>query len=264
MNVKIGFVIVGLCATLSTFIVVVVADSQSSPSMTTSEKKGVGLAESHGMGAKQIEGLNASWYYNWRDHSEITADAHFVPMIFSVKRLDSEKESKISSDYVLGFNEPDHPKQANNSVKEALAAWPTVASKATHVIGPAMAGNPVTGDWFPAFMKAKPKIDAVAVHWYKGVSSKRFIEEMKAVHAAYHKPIWITEFAPQTGASSKESPHKFSQDEVNHFIAKTIEWMESTPYVQRYAWHDSRGGSSALFNDKGELTATGRAYAAAH
>jgi hypothetical protein len=38
--------------------------------------------------------------------------------------------------------------------------------------------------------------------------------------------------------------------------------MDSTPWVQRYAWHDSRAGTSALFAENGELTATGPAYAA--
>jgi hypothetical protein len=33
--------------------------------------------------------------------------------------------------------------------------------------------------------------------------------------------------------------------------------------VQRYAWHDSGAGTSALFDANGELTPTGKAYAAA-
>ena len=67
---------------------------------------------------------------------------------------------------------------------------------------------------------------------------------------------------PQTGGSSREKPDKFSQAEVDHFISKTLAWMEATPYVERYAWHDPKTGTCALFTDKGELTPTGRAYAA--
>ncbi len=110
-------------------------------------------------------------------------------------------------------------------------------------------------------MKAKPKIDFVTVHWYKGADSRHFIKDIEAMHAAYDKPIWVTEFAPQTAASSRENPDKFTQAQVDQFISEVVDWMEKTSYVHRYAWHDSRVGTSALFDDKGTLTATGKAYA---
>ena len=37
--------------------------------------------------------------------------------------------------------------------------------------------------------------------------------------------------------------------------------MESNPMVHRYAWHDPKTGTSAIFNTDGSLTATGQAYA---
>ena len=226
------------------------------------EKKGVGLNEKSGFGEKQLRELHLTWYYNWGDHSEITAKAEFIPMIFSPKRSTSKMSG--SGDYVLGYNEPDNAKQSNVSVQEALEAWPSVVSLAKHVGSPAMAGNPVTGDWFPAFMKAKPKVSFVTVHWYKGADAKHFIKDIEKIHAAYGKPIWVTEFAPQTHGSSEKSPHKYTQAQVDTFISETLHWMDRTSYVHRYAWHDSRVGTSALFDDKGSLTATGRAYAAAH
>ena len=39
--------------------------------------------------------------------------------------------------------------------------------------------------------------------------------------------------------------------------------MEGHPQIERYAWHDSKSGSSCLFDATGRLSATGRAYAAA-
>jgi hypothetical protein len=107
-------------------------------------------------------------------------------------------------------------------------------------------------------------VSFITVHWYKGHDAKKFIQDIEKIHAAYDKPIWVTEFAPQTHRNSEESPHKYSQAQVDKFIAETVHWMDATSYVERYAWHDSQVGTSALFNDKGELTATGRAYAAAH
>ncbi len=233
------------------------AQNQKSPSANKSKKKGLGCAESHGIGAKQLTELKISWYYNWGDQTKITTDVNFIPMIFSPKRLDS----KVFGEYILGFNEPDNEKQAKTSVTDSLKAWPMVESKGKLIGSPAMAGNPVTGDWFPIFMKTKPKIDFVTVHWYKGIDSKHFIKDMEELYTAYGKPIWVTEFAPQTASSSKQNPAKFSQTQVDKFIFTVIEWMEKTPYIHRYAWHDSRAGTSALFDEKGELTLTAKTYA---
>jgi len=223
-------------------------------------KRGIGLPERHGFGEKHLEELHVAWYYNWGPATKLKTKALFVPMVFSMKSLDAD----ISGDFVLGFNEPDHIKQSNISVEEAFKHWPKVARQVKHVGSPAVAGNPVTGDWLPAFMKGNPKVDFITVHWYKGVDSKHFIKDMQAVHDKYKKPIWVTEFAPQTAANSKENPTKFTQEQVNQFIADTTHWMETSPVVERYAWHDSGVGTSALFDEKGRLTDSGKAYASVH
>ncbi|MSR49688.1 MAG: hypothetical protein EXS07_06540 [Gemmataceae bacterium] len=235
----------------------VLAQNQKTPSAVVSNKKGLGCAESHGIGAKQLMELKVSWYYNWGDQTKITTDVNFIPMIFSPKRLGST----VFGEYILSFNEPDNEKQAKTSVTDSLKAWPMMISKGKLIGSPAMAGNPVTGDWFTTFMKTKPKIDFVAVHWYKGTDSKHFIKDMEELYAAYGKPIWVTEFAPQTASSSKQNPTKCSQTLVDKFIFTVTDWMEKTPYIHRYAWHDSRTGTSALFDEKGELTLTGKTYA---
>jgi hypothetical protein len=229
----------------------------AAPRLTS--KKGFGLPERKGrLGAAQLEALNVGWYYNWGAESELKTQVPFVPMIFSLKGL----KHKLSGDYVLGFNEPDNSKQSDLAVKDALANWSIVAAKGKQVGGPAMAGNPVTGEWLPAFMKARPKVDFATVHWYKGVDAKHFIKDLEHIHATYNKPIWVTEFAPQTAGSSEKDPNKFTQAEVDRFITEVVRWMDATQWVQRYAWHDSIEGTSALFDAKGEMTATGRTYAA--
>lgn len=111
-------------------------------------------------------------------------------------------------------------------------------------------------------MKADPKVDAIAVHWYRGADAAKFIKDLEQIHAHFKKPLWVTEFAPQTAADSAAAPGKFSQAEVDAFIATSTRFMEKTPWVQRYAWHDSGVGTSALFTEKGGLTPTGKAYAA--
>lgn len=222
-------------------------------------KRGIGLAERQGYGVKQLEDLHVGWYYNWGPQTDLKTKAEFVPMAFGKRAI----AAPIGGEIVLGFNEPDHPKQANLTVKEALDAWPHVMRQAKSVGSPSVAGNPVTGEWLPMFMDGNPKVDFVTVHWYKGVNPEKFINDMQAIHDKYKKPIWVTEFAPQTTAGSVEDPKKFTQEEVNRFVAETTRWMEETPFIERYAWHDSHSGTSSLFDEKGKLTETGKAYSAA-
>lgn len=225
-------------------------------------KKGVGLAESRGQGAQQLAALNVSWYYNWGPTTALTTPVRFVPMIFRTTEVDDATVGNLG-DYVLGYNEPDNPSQSDIPVQDALAGWAAVAAKAKFVGSPATAHDAATSHWLHEFMDASPKVDFVTVHWYGGVEAEHFIKELKEIHDAYGKPLWVTEYAPQTVRSSATDPHRYSQEQVDAFMAKTIHWMDATPWVKHYAWHNSRTGTSALFDDTGALTATGMAYAAA-
>ena len=237
--------------------------AQSAPKVekNISVKKGIGLGRfPDWLGANELKELNVAWFYNWQTTSKFNTSIEFIPMI----RAGKTATSLGRGDFILGYNEPDHPKQDNISVKEGLANWSKVTMKGKFVVGPAMCKDPISNDWLPDFMKAKPKVDAIAVHWYKGTNSKKFIDDMEAIYRAYDLPLWITEFACQTSESSKSDPKKYSQQEVNQFIAEVTRWMEKTPWVQRYAWHSSSDGTSCLYDDSGKsLSATGKAYAKA-
>ena len=219
-------------------------------------KKGFGLAERKGMDAHALELLQVGWFYNWGAETKLKTKAQFVPMIYSGHR----EPPKDTCKFLLGYNEPDHAKQANLPVSEALEKWPTLSAKAQTMISPALAGNPLKSEWMAAFMKGNPKVDAIALHWYKGADAKKFIKDLEDLHAQFNKPIWVTEFAAQTAADSAENPTKWSQAKVNAFIEEVTAFMEKTPWVERYAWHNSGVGTSALFDKNGELTETGKAY----
>lgn len=223
------------------------------------DKKGVGLVESAGLGEIQLQNLQVAWYYNWGPKSAVQSRAEFVPMVFSARSIKADIQGPV----VLGFNEPDNAKQSNMPVLQALGLWPPVLGKAHRVGAPAMAGNPVRGDWLPAFMQARPRVDFMTLHWYKGVDAAKFIRDVQAVCGAYNKPVWVTEYAPQTAAQAKDQPDKYSQTQVNRFIRETVAWMNASPCVERFAWHDAKRGTSALFDQQGALTATGLAYALA-
>jgi len=223
-------------------------------------KKGLGLVESAGYGEPQLQAVQAAWYYNWGASSQVKTARQFVPMAFSLRFLKTPSQEPL----LLGFNEPDNARQSDISVQVALTQWPFMASKTKRIGSPAMAGNPVTGDWLPLFMKQQPKVDFVTLHWYKGVSASKFIKDVQALCTAYQKPVWVTEFAPQTASQSQESPDKYSQAQVNQFIQETVHWMNASDCVERFAWHDAKVGTSALFDAKGRLTLTGKAYAEAY
>jgi hypothetical protein len=233
-------------------------------------KKGIGLSSDYGL--KQLLSLNVSWFYNWGVTPSFNTTApFFVPMIYSKNTINKILPTNYS--YVLGFNEPDNDQQANMTAAAAYQLWPNILTlaqnvKPTALIGaPAMAGTSIdAGTWLPTFMSNNPKVDFITIHWYKGTSSDKFISDIKSIINYYKLPVWITEFAPQTSSSSKDSPLKYTQSDVNNFIMNVINWMESEPMVQRYAWHNSKvsGSSCNLFNDDGSLTQTGVTYAMAN
>ena len=88
------------------------------------------------------------------------------------------------------------------------------------------------------------------------------MSDVKALYAAFQLPVWVTEFACQTHAESVNDPTRWTQAEVDAFMHATAQFMEAAPFVQRYAWHDSVVGTSALYTSDGQLTASGRTYAA--
>lgn len=170
------------------------------------------------------------------------------------------------SPIVLGFNEPDHPKQSNMTVFEATQFWPILRSKAGKLGSPAMAGNPASaGSWLESFLSQMENYtDFVAVHWYKGVSVSRFKSDIQSVCNRYRKPVWVTEFAPQTYGHALAYPNRYSLTDVISFMTNVTKWMNNNSCVSAYAWHDSRHGTSALYSNTtlNSLSETGKAYAA--
>jgi putative glycosyl hydrolase len=172
-------------------------------------RKGAGIWVFNGVHRALIQS-RVSWYYTWGpDHHGITSPrgVAFVPMIWGAGSVTNAtlREVKHEGQYLLGFNEPDLASQANMTVSRALNLWPRLMSTGMRLGSPAVATGAATrGGWLDRFMRGAAarhyRVSFITVHWYGGdfVASRAVAElksYLKAIHARYHRPLWLTEFA---------------------------------------------------------------------
>ena len=109
-------------------------------------------------------------------------------------------------------------------------------------------------------MASNPKVDYIAIHWYKGVNSTNFKKDITNIANFFNRSVIITEFCPQTTLSATSNPSKYTQAQVDLFLQTVIPWMNNNPSVIGYAYHDPKVGTCSLFNTDGTLTSTGTTY----
>jgi Glycosyl hydrolase catalytic core len=107
----------------------------------------------------------------------------------------------------------------------------------------------------------------LAVHWFDIPSFDLFRDTLVQYHLQYERPLILTEFAPIDPNATSIEEHRWSKDDILAFMKEALPWLESTPWIQGYAWFafdisDPVGTSSALFDSQGDLTDCGRYYAA--
>lgn len=229
-------------------------------------KKGIGISTNDPHWAMELRELNVSWYYNWSQDkpADLPTGIEFVPMAWNgnvAEHLNLPPGTKA----LLGFNEPDRPDQANMTVDQAVADWPLLEKPGVALGSPAPSWW--SADWMKQFMQTASqrnlKVDFVCIHWYNIPDPQFFLNTIQQIYAAYHKPIWITEFA--VGLFGPNQP-TFTPDQAAAFMQAVLPALDKLPYVQRYAWfpsdpHSKALGASALFNDDGSLTPLGKLYA---
>ncbi len=257
-------------AVLLLVVAIVALTALSGPSEAGSVKKGVGLWKcfTPELTQKLIMSLDVSWYYNWgfRATAPANSGAEFVPMVWRSGRVFDEGMPAVQgSQVLLGFNEPDQRRQADMSVDEAISLWPKLSAAAGRIGSPAPAH--ALAPWMRSFMQeaeaARLKIDFVAVHWYGKPRPQALLRFLARVHAAYNRPIWLTEFA----VANWKSQTGVDPAIVQGFMREVIPQLEALPYVERYAWYSSACrrrpamSGSFLFDKAGNLTELGRIYA---
>lgn len=169
---------------------------------------------------------------------------------------------------LLGFNEPDHPEQANMSVDQAIRLWPRLQATGLRLGSPGTTN--ATGRWLEQFMtrawRAGLRVDFITVHRYASPDAGSFLAKLAEVHAKFGLPIWVTEFAVADWAATPSRPSRYTGLEIRRFMRDSVVGMRAMPFVERFAWKtrapfDPVMGASALYHTNGQLTATGRLYA---
>lgn len=245
------------------FTLLILASIIALNGFSKSEKRGV--SENQFQFKAQLEAVapGASWYYNWGSKvGRYLADEtvlEFVPMCWNANYDAAAIREYVGAHpevkYLLGFNEPNFTAQANMSPQVAAAAWGNVQALAKELglklVAPALnySPNPPYTDpckWMDEFVAlvGNDAFDYTAVHSYGGFGVMKDLATK--FHEKYGKPVWVTEFCywPEEGnANSTVNPE--AQISI---MMQSLEWLEKTPWIYRYAWFKAIGESSA---DKG-------------
>ncbi|HET9933404.1 MAG TPA: glycosyl hydrolase [Polyangiaceae bacterium] len=214
--------------------------------------------------AAQLSALGATWCYNWGTTPKATDcnDPLFVPMVWGKDNVESAVQAIGKAGYttLLGFNEPNKSDQANMSVAEALALWPTLTSNPNIRVG-----SPAVSDdgraWLEDFMTQAKKqglrVDFIAMHWYgwnKGSCTAGSLEGAINWASKWNLPVWITEF----GCMGSSNP---DEQTLLDFFKNAIPMIAKHSLVERYAWYPWNTYNHLYENNA--ITALGQAFAAA-
>jgi hypothetical protein len=253
------------------------AGSPAAPSHLTraNYKKGVGAWPFRGVRRALIKS-GVSWYYTWAvGHPGIKTPkgVSFVPMIWGAKDVTAKNLRKVRREghILLTFNEPDlSAPQANMTVSEALRLWPRLEATRMRLASPAVASNAATpGSWLADFMAGAAqrhyRVNFISLHWYGSyfhvnAAVSELQSYIESTWNAYHKPIWLTEFALWGF-----DPTRFPSPKVQaQFVRAATTMLQGLPYVWRYSWFalpsDAADGTTGLFRPGAIATRAGRAF----
>jgi hypothetical protein len=241
-------------------------------------KKGVSVWAFDGL-HRALSESGASWYFNWQaGHPGIKnpRGVQFVPMIWGAGSVTTAtlRQARHEGHYLLGFNEPDNAGQSNLTVTQALHLWPRLMSTGMTLGSPAVAtGAATAGGWLDRFMAGAAadhyRVNFIAVHWYGGdfataAAVQQLGSYLRAIHARYHKPIWLTEFALMRFGATTTFPSARGQAA---FVTAATAMLQRLKFVQRYAWFalpaTPGDGTAGLFRPGAIVTRAGRAFESA-
>lgn len=212
------------------------------------------------------------WFYNWSADKGSDTSAEFVPMLWTGNQGNADqfgdKVRTQGAECILGFNEPERPEQANMSPGDAARVWKEhvepLREQGIRLGSPSVASTEEGLNWLQAFLNEGCQIDFLALHWY-GLGVDNFIGYITSARERFGSryPVWVTEFA----CTSWNRNEPVSQDEINQFFDQSLERLDGTDWVERYAWFgatrrlpEDLGSGNCLIGGDGQLSELGRKY----
>lgn len=215
-----------------------------------------------------------SWFYSWTpNYTETTLE--FVPMLWGssqVQQFSATINQTIASrkvSAVLAMNEPQQSDQSNLSPQQAAEMWKTylepLKAQGIRLGSPAPSSATNGKTWLLDFLAACAggcSVDFIALHWYF-VNSTLFKSYLIDFHDTFMRPLWVTEWACQ---NYNDVNAQCSQADVYSFMAETQSFMDSTEWVERYAWFGAMENllginqDNALMDVHGKINDLGRQY----
>lgn len=220
--------------------------------------------------------LNCSWYYNWAFdafNNSIDEGVDHVPMMWGSGEdsIEGLLNMTSTSNYILGFNEPDIKSQANMFFFDAIDTWKEYISPLNmRKVSPAPAAPGGDSRWLKQFMSGDYKcinpwdgtwglysdyeddatktwvggmaddVDAVVLHCYRNqINLQDLLDAVETLWDTYHKPIWITEISI-FGVKGTYTDHSYELADkrvaMAEYVQGIVENLDKIPYVERYCW----------------------------
>lgn len=154
----------------------------------------------------------------------------FVPTIRTPAQLQGQEWDwawNSNGPEILFFNEPE---RIIVSPQDAARMWfshmiPLRQQTGKKLVGPGIANDAGGQRWLESFMSliGDQRPDYLGLHVYD-TDGNRAIQYMRDMYQKYRLPLYITEIA---------SVHRNYRD-VLYFTAQLTNWMDNTPWVERY------------------------------
>ncbi len=228
--------------------------AQQRDTLIYNPKKGVGLSMNSDTSSPyyylpKVEELNLSWYYHYgyTYPTGLPDSIEWVPMIASYYGNQAKLDSQIAYidslkalgkvHHLLGYNEP-----FNNGMTWSgiINGWPSLMSVGVPLGSPAFATRDSLAKFMDSVKTHNFRVDFICVHWYAQPNVGAFLNFLRGIDSAYHKPIWVTEFGvADFDITQVSSQNQYSQDSVLTFMKEVIPTLDGWSWIQRYAWHAS-------------------------
>lgn len=160
----------------------------------------------------------AQWFYNWwyTEGPVCSPRLPFVPMVWDETAVISATTYLTGPGWLLGFNEPNLPSQADMTPTLAFQLWPYLEGTGRKLVSPAVFAStncPGCGTWLEewwSLCQARTpscRVDAIALHWYgcDTVMLEAYLQRRAQQFPGL--PLWLTEWGCNTGTEAEQAAY---------------------------------------------------------